>query len=193
MADEIDTLWTIKTREAAATIVIELAGSANTNTFGIYDTNDSSSRVELFAGAAGTASQAVLMIGADGSVWINWVDTGIDFAANSFGYYLDSSTRNRGGLFFSDTTLNADARDHMVAYQGKGTDTIKIGWHRTQLWGVDSYALAWEDLAGGGDSDYQYFVVMVNSVLPVPLPAAVWLFASGQLALIGTSGRTKST
>ena len=195
LSDDIDSLWKINrdAEEAAATVVIELAGFANTNTFGIYDASNSSSRVQMFAGSAGEASQAILRIEADGSVWVNWVDTGIDFAGNRFGYYLDSSARNSGGLFFSDTALNADAQDHMVAYQGKGTDTIKIGWRPEQLWDVDTYALAWEDFNGGGDGDYQDFVVMVNSVMPVPVPAAVWLFASGLLGMIAISRRRKST
>jgi len=93
----MDSFWTIKAAEAAATIVIELAGFANTNTFGVYDASDSANRVELFDGAAVTASRAVLSISANGSVWVDWVDTGIDFAANRFGYYLDSSTRGSGG------------------------------------------------------------------------------------------------
>lgn len=192
LSDQEDSLWTIKASESAATIVIELAGFANTNTFGVYDASDASNRVELFDGAASTASRTVLSISTNGSVWVDWVDTGIDFAANSFGYYLDSSTRKRGGLFFSETALNADEEDHMVAYQGKGTDTIKIGSHDEKLWDVDEYALAWEDLHGGGDHDYQDFVVMVDSVFPVPVPATVWLFGSGLLGLIGVIRRKKT-
>ena len=80
----------------------------------------------------------------------------------------------------------------MVAFQGKGTDTIKIGALNTRLWDVDAYALAWEDLVGGGDGDYQDFVVMVDSVLTAPVPAAVWLFGSGLLGLIGISRRKKA-
>ena len=90
----------------------------------LYDTGNTGNSVELFNGAASAGSQVVMSIKLDGSVHINLADTGIDFAGNNFGYYLDATTANQG-IFYSDTLLNGDSTDHMLAYQGTG-DTVQI-------------------------------------------------------------------
>lgn len=195
LADFMDSYWSITASGGSvATIVVELAGFSNRNTFGIYDANDPNTSVRLFGGLATEGSQRVITIMSDGSVYRNFVDTGINFSGNNFGFYLNSSAGGpAGGLFYSDTSLNADGIDHMVAYQGKGIDTIQIASLAPGLWTTNEYVLAWEDLLGGGDGDYQDFVVMVESVVPtaVPVPPAAWLFLSGLLGMIGISRRKR--
>lgn len=102
----------------------------------------------------------------------------------------DSGTRFRFGLDPSGSPLwsskaadNSDGLDHMV--------TWRISAHRNdQL--VGAYVIAWEDLLGGGDQDYNDLVLLVKggiSTLPdpsaqvVPVPAALWLMASGLFSL----------
>ena len=71
----------------------------------------------------------LLSLLADGSVLVNFLDSGIDFSGNSFGYYFDSIVGHpgwAGGIWYSDTSLNIDSRDHMATYQGKGIDTVQI-------------------------------------------------------------------
>lgn len=194
LSDFMDSYWSISAAGGSvATIVVELAGFSNKNTFGIYDATDPSKRVTLFNGVATEGAQRIISIFSDGSVFRNFVDTGVNFAGNNFGYFLNSTAGGpAGGLFFSDTSLNTDGIDHMVAYQGKGIDTIQIASLAPGLWTTNEYALAWEDLTGGGDTDYQDFVVMVESVVPttvVPVPPAAWLFVSGLLGLVGISRR----
>jgi hypothetical protein len=196
LSDFMDSYWSITAAGGSVTtIVVELAGFRNTNRFGIYDTADPNFKVGLFGGFATVGSQGIITIMSDGSVYRNLVDTGINFSGNNFGYYLDSTAGgSAGGVFYSDTTLNTDGIDHMVAFQGKGTDTIQIANLAPGLWTTNEYALAWEDLYGGGDGDYQDFVVMVESVVPtaVPLPAPALLFGSGLLGLIGVARRNKT-
>lgn len=165
---------------AVSTIVIELAGYVNLNTFGVYDATDSTKFVQIFTGADSQGALKMLSFfdpglpGGPLDVEINGVDTGVDFAANKFGFYLNSPE----GLFRSSTALNSDGVDHMYAYQGKG-DTFRVPGRAAGEWGSNEYVLAFEDQLGGGDMDHDDFVVMVESVNPVPVPAALLLGVLG--------------
>ena len=173
---------------SVSTVVIELAGFASNTSFGIYDKSAPGSTVELFGGAATTGSQTPLSILADGSIVVNFADTGIDFAANAFGYYIDTTINQPGvGLWYSDEALNSDGVDHMAAYQGVG-DTIQIAPFAAGPWGANEYILAFEDLNNGGDRDYTDFVVLVESVSPIPVPATLALMGLG---LLGFAARRR--
>jgi hypothetical protein len=196
LGDVQDTTWQIGGAGGAlATLIIELAGFANSNIFGIYDLANPSSMVQIFNGAATSGSQAVVSILLDGSVTVNFGDTGVDFAGNAFGFYLDSTANaaNGGGLFHSDTSLNSDGLDHMYAYQGTG-DTIQVGGFAPGPWLSNEYILAWEDLvANVADRDYEDMVLIVESVRPVPLPPAVLLFGSALIGVTAIARRRKQS
>ncbi len=170
---------------AFSQIVIELAGYAAINSFGIYDIMDPSRQVEIFSGAAtaGTSSsRATFSIMADGQVVRNlFEETGVYFSGNLFGFYLSTP----GHSWYSDAGRNADGADHMVAYQGSG-DTVKIGNTIAGPWANNEFVMAWEDLARGQwDYDYNDFVVMVESVngVKVPEPGTFALFGFGLAGL----------
>ena len=202
--DARDSVWQVNGGTGSvSTIVAELAGFADDNKFGIYDSTDPSKMVEIFDGpdAPGTIppASATLQILGDGSVLLDGADTGIDFADNSFGYYLDSSANAGGGVWFSDSSLNSDGTDHMAAYRGVG-DTIDVPPLIPGPWNQNQYMLAFEDLdlgsAGLGgpayDGDFTDFVVLVESVSPkIPEPASImtWL---GLFGVIGMARFRKS-
>src|SRR5690606_27998626 len=124
-------------------MIIELAAFAPNNTFGVYDVTDPTKHVALFDGTDSVGSQVVFGVKDDGSILVNFADSGIDSAGNNFGYFLDSPD----GLFHSQTDLNGDGFDHMVAYAGNG-DQVKIGDLAAGTFGPGEYILAWEDIYG---------------------------------------------
>lgn len=195
--DGSDVAWTTVGTTASTTILIELAGNASSNTFGVYDLNDPSRRLSIFEGNDAVDSFANLRLArlTNGS-WrvsvreLNNADdpsgwTAMTIATSAFGFYLGTATQ---GTFFSGTALNADGQDHLFAYAGTGTEFIG-GPLAGEVFALQDYILAWEDLLGGGDRDYQDFVAVVQDVTPVPLPTAVWLFASGLIGLVGVARR----
>ena len=163
-----------------ATFIVQIAGLANQSSFGIYDASNPNTRVTLFNGAAGltTGDQALVSILADGSVRLNFADTGVDFAGNAFGYYLTAGSTT----LFSQMSLNG-GHDQMVAFRGDG-DSIMIGNYAAGPWGQNEFLLAWEDILGqGSDRDFNDFVAIVESVSGVSEPTTLALLSLGLLAL----------
>ncbi len=177
-------------------IVLELAGNANLNTFGIFDPSNPSNTLQLFSGPA-SAGWSVALFNLGGGDYSATLFNNLGVAQgtttahfgvdNLFGYYLGTP----GGTFYSKASLNQDAGSsyangtpHMVAYQGNNKTTLKTG-KTSGLFLSNEYLLAWEDTAfANSDLDYNDFVVLVESVHPVPEPAALGMFGLGAL-LIG--------
>ena len=173
ITDPWDSYWQIGGQgQAATTLIIEIAGNANTNSFGIYEQGNSGNILTVFTGPASAGAQAVISILATGDVLLNLAPTGVQFTKGTFGFFMDTTSQ---GTFYSDTGMNVDQFDHLRAYQGKGLDTVQVGNTVPGPWQTDEYILAWEDLYGGGDQDWNDMVLMIESVQPIPVPAAVLL------------------
>lgn len=192
IGDGIDSWWAITgAGGSVASIIIELAGFANGNELGVYDPTNPANNVTLFAGAAGAGDQVFMSIKVDGSVFVNNVDSGVDFNGNFFGYFLNVT--NTGNTFYSDTNLNFDGLDHMASYQGTNTDTIQVPGIAPGLWTNNEFVMAWEDLAAPvSDRDYTDMVLIVESVIPVPEPSILALLGLGMLGFVGSRRLNKA-
>lgn len=176
----------------SATILLELAGFADLNTFGLYDANDPGHRFEVFTGRLGpgsTASLAFQQISGGVRITMNIVGSPAPsrstiFLSEAFGFFI---TTPQGNTFHTQSSLNADGADHSYAYRGEGQWFQRGGAQGTQF-GASDAILAYEDLVGG-DRDYQDFVVLVRGVEPIPLPAAAWLMISGLAGVAGLRRR----
>jgi len=193
LLDEWDSYWDITgSGQSAATMIVELSAYSGDTSFGIYDIADMSRTVEIFAGTDSpgltNGGAASLAISDTGDVWINYADTGVDFVGNWQGYLFGFYAATPVGTWYSNTGLNSDGKDHMVAYQGTDTDDIQIADLGPGLWTDNEFILGFEDQVGLGDGDYQDLVVIVKSVNPVPVPGAVLLGILG-LGAVGAKLR----
>lgn len=201
LADSVDSYWsTTSTGGATTTLIIELAGYAASNTLGIYDMYDSSKKIQLFAGSADAGDRVTVQIWLNGQVAVSYYnyqggmlvggsmtiygDENGYFADDAFGFYM---TTGGGKTWYSDSDLNtaAGGGDQMLALRGEG-QSVKLPGASGGTWSTTEYVLAWEDLPyGSSDKDYNDMVVMVESIEPVPVPAAVLLGVLG----LGFAGR----
>ena len=165
--------------ELDASIVIELAGFAAKNEFGIYDASDPSERIRLFKGrdGAGDSSNVQFESNGDGfDVVVNGKSRGE--IGRDFGFYLLTAAHQ---LYFSDPALNNRSEDHLVAYQGNGA-TFARGPLAGSSFAAGMYLLGFEDLPlRHSDRDYQDFVALIDMATPVPLPAGIVLLGSSLL------------
>lgn len=162
-------------------IVIELAGNANSNSFGIYDLADPNNRLELFNGSDSAGNHSALQyLGGNEFRSINlgtFATHTATFGGSDFGFYLGVPGSN---YFYSDASLNG-GNDQMVAFQGDGSRQANFFGTGSTTWLPSEWVLAWEDVAyNSSDKDFNDFVVQVESVTPTPVPEPT------TLALLGT-------
>jgi hypothetical protein len=198
----LDEVWTLQSSNTSTNqLLFEFAGFAGDNKFGIYDTTNSNKRLELFDGSAcgstlpecGINDSVATLIFDGVAEYGNSTTVKTFGSGSSFGYYLDSSANARGGVFFSQASLNTDVAnaahdlttDHMIAFAGDGSLDLAIFPNGDSgSFASNEYIIAWEDLTfPNSDYDYSDMVIIVNSVAPVPAPATLTLLGLGLIGI----------
>ena len=154
-------------------LILENAGFADDNTFGIYSASDPNKMLEIFSGPDSPSDTAAVSF-FSGSVKLGNDDsTKIEGFGTSFGFYLTTPEQN---IFYSEDDKN-DNLAQMLIYDFPGVS--------------NEYIVACEDLvASGPDRDFNDLVVKASEVKPVPEPATMFLLGTGLIGLAGL-GRKK--
>jgi VPDSG-CTERM motif len=177
-----DSYWT-SAGSTSAYMLVEIAGYAPNNVFGIYDKTSGTKQVIFNGSASGGATSINIAIPA------SW---------SSFGFYLEN-TVNGNFTWYSDASKNAGSRDHFVAFQGTTGATVNTlafdgnaSTNNYAAFDSNDYILAMEDL-DLGDQDYNDMVVLVQNINPPtidtrnPVPDGGTTIALAGLGLCGVA------
>ena len=154
--DDFDQYWAMQSDEASVFAVAKYAGY--TQNFGLLDSDNTFSSL-LYAPYMDAQSST--------------------FSAASSAPFRFALHPGSALLFSSDPQDNVSCGLNVCDF-----DDHMVSWLITDGQYAGDYVIAWEDLKHLGDRDYNDLVVRVSGVSPVPVPAAVWLFASGIFGLL---------
>jgi hypothetical protein len=178
-----------------SSLLLELAGNAPNNTFGIYDTAATGNKLQILDGSAGpnldpsVAKQLTFTVDMFGVTTISVAGGGslvLPSGHSTIGFYLNTGAGGNG-TFYSQMGLNGGNLQHVAAFNILDTAYGRAPFPTV---GQSGYVMGWEDLpAASSDLDYQDMVVSLTA-LPVPEPTTI---VAGVLLLVPFGASTFRT
>lgn len=173
--------------DATVFLLLESAGYAAGNRLGIYGFTTpggvatlTGETLEVFPGAATDAPSSVTLAFDIAAGTVKNSSTGLSANIGTvFGFYFINQP---GETFYSHTSLNGNGVDHFRIFD---TSNHVV----SNLLGSD-VVIAIEDIANGGDRDYNDMIASASDLKPVPEPRTMMLLGSGLVGLAGW-GRKK--
>lgn len=168
---------------SVATIMLEIAGFASTNKFGIYNRNGF--KAQLFQGSNSLSDRALLSFNNGNLSVTNFHsgngsgNTSKDYAGfgNIFGFYLE---RADGVTFYTENARNPNQSQQAVVYRGNNQTELLIPGTNQITFTDNRFIIAFDDLlrvGGSSDGDFQDMVVLVDSIEPASVPESSPAFA----------------
>ncbi|MGC9526221.1 MAG: DUF4114 domain-containing protein [Limnospira sp.] len=185
------------TGNATGTFMLEIAGFAPNNRFGVYNSNGD--MAELFDGANNEGDGFISMFLDNGNLRVT-TESDEDFNdyaraeyqnfGNIFGFYL---TNGAGQTFYTENSRNGGYQQAVV-YQGDDQTVMDLPGRQAGLFTDNEFIIAFEDLWVGGhtDRDYNDLVVMVESIAPASVPEPTTVFGLGAVAVGLVASRRQS-
>jgi hypothetical protein len=171
--DAAQTWATTVSDNSTFTLMIELAGNAASNTYGIYNAGLVAPPLyQVFPGAAAAGWFAVASFRTapvravinlfDANAVLQGSTTYLGVDATNFGYYLQQPP-GLGLVFYSQDARNPGGVAQVLAFAAQGGN-------------AGSWWLAMEDLttSQGADYDFDDAVLFLESVNPTPVQATTW-------------------
>lgn len=144
-------------------LLLEEAGLADKNVFGIYDTV-TQQQFEIFSGEAGVGNQFDVSITSDNELLIGEMTYDLE---GPISFYLGRQHINRSETFYSNDSHGRTPQ--ALVYQGSGQQLSFNGIDTTFT--NDSYIVGFEDMkARWSDQDYNDLVVLAKAILRLPEP-----------------------
>ncbi|MFQ5494344.1 MAG: PEP-CTERM sorting domain-containing protein [Phycisphaerae bacterium] len=183
------------------TLMFERSAFPDGNVFGVYDVADPTNRAPIFGGPEGPAVIKLVTFGPTGEIGVNFATAGLGFSSPAnVGFYLDvfGAPAGAGGdgvsstldyTYFTEDSLNTLAAPggeaQALVFRGDGATQLQIPPYAGGTFGDDQFIIAFDDgMPGLGAKDFDDFVVIVESVLPVPEPATGLLAGLGAAMLV---------
>lgn len=173
--------WKETDEDVVASLIVEIAGFKDANTFGIYDVLNPTQRLVIFTGADSAAQTHLIEFDSDGDIFVKNASNKKTLRSKSgfgdnFGFYL---TSKQGKTFFTEDFRNPGGLAQALVYEGTslGLDLNKNGSKETPFNMGLAWLMAWEDKAiftdKTADRDYQDMVVLVRNIEAVPEPLTI--------------------
>jgi cysteine-rich repeat protein len=162
------------------TFAATMSGLLAANRLGIYDVENPSKQVEIFNEADSVSDQVLVSFYADGTVRVNFVDSGVTGFSGNFGFYLgvygasvasggDGDPATLDHTFYTQDALNPGSAAQTLIYRGNGVTQLVLPGYSAGTFSTFHWLIAFEDgLVGSGlsDRDYSDFVVYFESLAP---------------------------